>query len=281
MRWAAKHPLLSISGWFLSALSIPLSLYLFVKATPTRELAILEPAVRSVFVNRNLPPALDVRVNAAKVTEQDVFAAQFAVWNNGNQSIRPENVLEAVELLAPETGRIIDAQFLRKSRDVCGLSVQIDAEGKAAKLEWKILEPDDGAIVQLLIVGRREDHVNTNGVIEGGGTPRYVRYSPATEKDSKSVWSPASGWGAWTLLFLVTGLFALAGIRTLIIDLPKAWRFRHLRRGKKKVSDAIVCGVLLIGAVVFLTYLTVIDFATGLHVLSSLLTSEKTPNNSK
>lgn len=138
--WFASHPIVGLLGCVASIVGLAFGVWAYWISKPSRELVLIEPSLRSIFVNAEAPPVFDVVVGGEKVDKQDVFGAQFAVWNNGNESIRPENVLEPLTLRLTGGNRIIDAQLLRTSRSVCRLSISITPDGSSARLDWAILE---------------------------------------------------------------------------------------------------------------------------------------------
>lgn len=87
LAWFASHPLVGFVGCVVGVVSLAFGIWAYWITKPSRELVLIEPSLRSIFVNGGAPPVFDVVVGGEKVDKQDVFGAQFAVWNNGNQSI--------------------------------------------------------------------------------------------------------------------------------------------------------------------------------------------------
>jgi len=150
------------------------------------------------FYQRSLrAPLLTYMVNPATTTinrqdfEQDfgftyqgkplaadrVTAVQVAIWNSGTDSIRAENVLSPVTLKMTGGERIISAKVRKVSRGVC----LFDKDDNPEQLErgvcpvkWKILEPNDGAIIQLIYLGDSIHVPTIEGTIEGQSRIRIV-----------------------------------------------------------------------------------------------------------
>lgn len=245
LQWFSQHPLVGLLSAVTGVVGTILTVWFYVLSIPTRDLVLLEPAVRSVFVNRDAPAVLRVLVHDQEIKEQDVFAVQVAVWNNGNQSIRPENVLEPVMLKAPQGSRIINAQILRNTRGVCGVAAHIEQEGQSARVDWRILERNDGAIVQLVLVGDRDAALTASGTIEGG-RPRFVRLLPNSSTSStQTAWGKKNSWDDW--LFVVGFVVAVVwgGLHILFVKLPKHWRSRSARKVGTIASDFAFATVLL------------------------------------
>jgi len=115
----------------------------------------------------------------------DVTAAQVAIWNDGTESIRPENVLSPVCILLHPSVTILEAKVRKVSRGVIGAAVDASrlADG-VVPVTWKILEHNDGAIIQLIFAGSTETDVTVDGTVEGQPTVLHV-------KPSHKILSPA------------------------------------------------------------------------------------------
>ena len=96
------------------------------------------------------------------------MAVQVAVWNNGNESVRPEHVLDTLSLSLDPATEILEARILKVVRDVSKFAVEREGWDRGVvPLSWKILEMGDGAIVQLIYVGEKTPTVRLNGAAEG------------------------------------------------------------------------------------------------------------------
>jgi hypothetical protein len=115
----------------------------------------------------------------------DVTAAQVAIWNDGTESIRPENVLSPVCILLRPSVTILEAKIRKVSRGVVGAAVDASrlTEG-VVPVTWKILEHNDGAVIQLIFAGSTETDIAVDGTVEGQPTVLHV-------KPSHKVHSPA------------------------------------------------------------------------------------------
>jgi hypothetical protein len=228
-----------------------------------------EPPIRSVFLDHDAPAALDVRLNGASVSKKDVFAVQLAIWNRGNQSIRPENVLEPVLFIPDEGTEVVDATILRKTRDVCGILTSVDSKSRGAQITWRILEPGDGAIVQLVLVGDQRCRVTGNGTIEGGGRPHYVQVAVRKNSESAQLWSNSQDLSS--LLFAI-GFMTLLGWGTLVMvfkEIPKALRQTGWRRVRKTAEGVFLA--LVAGALAALVGLFLVDQAYNAYRVPSAL----------
>ena len=108
----------------------------------------------------------------------DVTAAQVAIWNDGTESIRPENVLSPVCILLHPSVTILEAKIRKVSRGVIGAAVNVSrlTDG-VVPVTWKILEHNDGAVIQLIFAGSTETDIAVDGIVEGQPTVLHVKPS--------------------------------------------------------------------------------------------------------
>ncbi|MFQ5796692.1 MAG: hypothetical protein ACE5JP_16815 [Candidatus Bipolaricaulia bacterium] len=98
----------------------------------------------------------------------DVTVAQVAIWNQGKESIRPENVLSEVKIITQPQVPILEATIHKQSRSVIEFSSSNSqlADG-VIPLSWKILEQNDEAVVQVIYAGSPETAIVVEGIVEG------------------------------------------------------------------------------------------------------------------
>jgi hypothetical protein len=127
----------------------------------------------------------------------DVTAAQVVVWNDGKTPIRAEHVLESVKVILDPPARILDVRVRESSRPLIEFKTLPDAYDRGEiPLTWKILEKNDGAVLQITYAGNTEHVCTLQGAIEGQRTIHRSEYP--TNPDQKG-WP--SQWGrSWFLL---------------------------------------------------------------------------------
>ncbi len=223
-RWFS-HPFVGITGTIASVISILLAVFFFIKAAPSRELVVQETSARTVFVDKNVPSILEVSVQGQPIRQQDVFAVQFVIWNNGNQSIRPENILEPITFWPQDDTRVIEAKVVRRTRSVCRVNTEV-AEGGSATVAWHILERNDGAIVQLVLVGDRSCRIRLAGTVEGGGRPNYQRHTARPGKNTPNRWTLLDSVTNYVLGSVFIAMLVYGSIYQLKLS-ARNWRARR------------------------------------------------------
>jgi hypothetical protein len=219
-----SHPSLLIVGLIgavASIIAVPLAFYFYFESRSVRDLVVAEQPVRSVFVSHETPEGIEVRINGQQVLGKDLFSIQMVIWNAGNESIRRENVLEPITIRTPQTAEVIRAKVVRSSRPLAEVEAKIAADAHSVRLDWRILESQDGAVVEVLVVGDPKVRLDIAGTVEGCGAPRIVSpdkafgKSPHAESSrSFAAWAAAAGTLIAAGAGLLVGVATSKGVRT-------------------------------------------------------------------
>jgi len=179
-----SNPWVGLLTAISSVVAVPLAVYLYFAGARTRRLTYFVSPVKTIVVKGGEASTLRV-LHGDQDIKGDVTAAQVAIWNDGTESIRPENVLSPVCILLHPSVTILEAKVRKVSRGVIGAAVDASrlADG-VVPVTWKILEHNDGAIIQLIFAGSTETDVKVDGTVEGQPTVLHV-------KPSHKILSPA------------------------------------------------------------------------------------------
>lgn len=162
-----SNPTVGIVGSIASILSLGLAIYFYAVPNTSRELAYLVNPAKAIVVKSDQLSRLSVTLDGNPITT-DVAAAQVAIWNNGNEPIRPENILQPIKLVASGHTRIFEATVRKNSREHVQIKLddsKID-QGELG-ISWNILEQNDGAILQIVYAGSPNTDITISGTIEG------------------------------------------------------------------------------------------------------------------
>jgi len=107
------------------------------------------------------------------IENSNVIAVQCRVWNDGNTAIRPENILEPLQLKIGEGAELLDVSVVTQSRPLIQRTTIAIAPGEAGKrtsanLGFSIWEPNDGIVLQVIFAGSHEAPLAIVGTIESG-----------------------------------------------------------------------------------------------------------------
>jgi hypothetical protein len=235
-----------------SIVSLPLAIYMYVAGQARPRLTMYVHPVRTAVVKSGQTSALKVLFNN-KETGPNVTAAQIAIWNDGKAPIRKENVLEDITLRLNPEYTILEASIRKLTRTVTGFQiVPAGTEPRLLALQWRILEPGDGAVIQIVYDGPASvgDFI-LRGTIEGQAS--LVTITPKNNKETgTSDSSPRAAVARAILLVLCSG--ASAWILGVIVS-------KLLERGR--LAKALVGGFMGLGLMFVLG-------TFGYYILSAL-----------
>jgi hypothetical protein len=149
----------SITGFFIGIIGIILAIYFYFSGIKEPKILFLVHPVRTPIVQVGRLSDLSVSFRG-KPVNGDLTAVQFAIWNSGRAPVRHEDILKPIVLVASNCP-IYEVTIRNVSRDVVGFQLLTNdlALGRLG-FDWKILEHNDGASIQVLY----------------GGNPKFVFY---------------------------------------------------------------------------------------------------------
>ena len=228
--------LINNRGSILGILGIILAIYFYAVSRTSRDLVYFVHPVKTAVVQANQTSKISVQLEGEPVTEE-VSAAQIAIWNNGKESIREENLLTS-GLLFVETGEdnpIIEAKVLKVTRDkVVNLILDQSKIGVGQLgVKWAILEQHDGAILQLIYLGDNETQITASATVEQQGEIRALEYggtirTPGEQYRRRGKTAKLAGY-LYGVLSLIAGAFGASLLREP--DLIKRWARNRPRLG--------------------------------------------------
>ena len=101
---------------------------------------------------------------------ESITSVQVSIWNAGTRSIRDSDVLDHFRLVMPDGAAILSVRTKKTSRPICGfvsLGNQEDYKSGICRLKWRILEPGDGAVLQIIYAGSARRDPKLEGIVEG------------------------------------------------------------------------------------------------------------------
>lgn len=101
---------------------------------------------------------------------ESITSVQVPIWNAGTRSIRDSDVLDPFRLVMPDAAEILSVRVKKSSRPICGFETfgnQEDYKSGTCPLKWRILEPGDGAVFQLIYAGSALRDPTLEGAVEG------------------------------------------------------------------------------------------------------------------
>jgi hypothetical protein len=98
----------------------------------------------------------------------NVTVAQVAIWNAGREPIRSEDILGPIILRTPDDAAMLEIKPLKITREVIGFALATtNTPSSEAQLGWKILERNDGVLLQITYAGTVTAPIKLEGTIVG------------------------------------------------------------------------------------------------------------------
>jgi hypothetical protein len=183
-----RNPVVGIVGSVASIASVPLAVYFFAASHRARDLEYFVQPAKAVVVKAGQTSRLQVTLDGVPVGK-DVTAVQVAFWNHGSESIRPEQMLQPLVIRTTGKSRVLEARLRKTSREVSGIALDLSAlsDGEV-RVSWRILEHNDGGIVQLIYFSDNNTEVTATATVEGQGTIGSLDPSNYTPANAKHAW---------------------------------------------------------------------------------------------
>lgn len=155
-------------GTLVGVLGLILTVSFYFGTRKTRELTYYLHPARTAIVKTGQISALKILYRNQEI-KTDVTAVQIAIWNRGKEAIKAEHVLTPIEIATKPGVPILETRILRASREhVSRFTVDVSRQSEGiVPVSWRILELDDGAVVQLTYAGSADTEIVITGVIEG------------------------------------------------------------------------------------------------------------------
>lgn len=145
------------------------SIYFYYQSVSFREPFFVINPVRTVIVDSQHVNNSKIKIidSQGKLINNPVVAVQLYFWNAGNQSIKKENILDDLIINIDNNQiRILDYKILKTSRKITNFNL-LKVSNDKLKIDFDILEKNDGATCQIIYAGDPEAKIYVTGIIEG------------------------------------------------------------------------------------------------------------------
>ena len=198
-----QNPIIGMIGSAAGVIGLILTIYFAHQSTKRRNLVFYVNPAQAVVVKTGEASRLRVLYGNEELTS-DVTAAQVAIWNDGNESIRPENILQEIMIRTVPAVPILEATVRKTSRPVVSFALDHSqfAHGELG-VSWNILEHDDGAVIQLVYAGPPTTKIEASGVVEGQQNIDHPHgWGTKPSEDDQKLYTPTLKLMAWTMIVL-------------------------------------------------------------------------------
>lgn len=247
-----KHPFIIFAGFVIAVIALIVMIVLFFISQTERELVYAVNPVKTKVVTMGQATGLEVIHNRVELGDVDITAAQVAIWNSGDESIRKENVLKEVVIYTKPSVRILEASISNYSRELDIIKFNIIEAPELLEIgkvpvSWSILETGDGATVQLIYLGSTDVQIFVEGLIEGCGDIKRVGREVKIKTPAEQFKSAKIGWWIYLMWVSFISVFSYSFGR----DAYRAWKRKHI---KLMFLNITICVVVICGMSVFLWY---------------------------
>lgn len=210
MERLSRQTLILIAGLAVAVIALIVMIVLFFVSQTERELVYAVNPVKTRIVTTGQATGLEISYKGLEIGNSNVTAAQVAIWNSGDESIRKENVLKEVTIYTDPPSKILEALIVKSNREleITNFSLLASSElmenGKLA-VSWNILEKDDGASIQLIYLGSPEVEIKAEGLIEGSGEIKRVGREVKIKTPAEQFESAKIPW----FIYLFLGVIAI------------------------------------------------------------------------
>jgi hypothetical protein len=111
-------------------------------------------------------PLLLLKSNGDTITS-DVTSVYFYFFNQGEETIKQENIYSPLKIVLSDNAEILDFKVLKVTRPVSGIEVNRDSLGQTLNINLKALENNDGFAGQIIFEGNKDTSISLEGGIDG------------------------------------------------------------------------------------------------------------------
>jgi hypothetical protein len=165
-----KSKISEFINYSLGVIGILTGAYFYFASVKERIPTFIIDPIKTTIVDKELvkdKPLKIFDIEGKEIT-MDVNVLTFYFFNQGNESIKPENILTELKLSLPDDCQIIDYKILKASRPVTKIElVKTDSLKNSIEIKFRILETSDGLTGQIIYLGSKESNLVLSGDIEG------------------------------------------------------------------------------------------------------------------
>lgn len=158
-----------ISSAISIAITIVFGYYFLYVGEKQREPTFYVDPIKTMIIDRTT--AADAPIQLLKANQDtitsDVVSAYFYFFNQGQETIKRENVYSPLKIKVDTASEILYFKVIKTARDVSGITVSKDTTDNSMLVDFKALEKDDGFVGQLIYEGSLDTEIRIEGGIEG------------------------------------------------------------------------------------------------------------------
>ncbi len=128
----------------------------------------LDPTRTTILDKENAAnaPLLLLKSNGDTILA-DVTSVYFYFFNQGEETIKQENIYSPLKIVLGDRAQILDYKILKVARPVSGMQLTRDTINNSLGIDFKALEKDDGFVGQIIFEGNKNATISLEGGIDG------------------------------------------------------------------------------------------------------------------
>ncbi len=153
---------------------------------------------------------LEIRYRGEEVN--NVSTAKVAVWNDGKETIRRDDIIEAnpPRLTALGDVRFLYAALIDHNNDESEFAIDVSPDDKSVAIGWYYLDPRHGAVIQIVHTGVSDEDLTLEGKTIGGKIVRKPFGVPPDTIPRPPLLERRIGKRRYILLVIVGNVFFVA-----------------------------------------------------------------------
>jgi len=142
--------------------------FLYVSIRERKPTFYIDPTRTTILDKENAAnaPLLLLKSNGDTITS-DVTSVYFYFFNQGEETIKQENIYSPLKIVLGDQAEILDFKVLKVSRPVSGIEVARDSLNHRLNIDLKALENNDGFVGQIIFEGNKNASISLEGGIDG------------------------------------------------------------------------------------------------------------------
>ena len=160
----------SLFGSVATTLGVVLTIYYYQAAQVKPLLTFGVHPLKTELQRPDFDKELGFIYKGKLIESEGITSVQVSIWNAGTRSIRDGDVLDPFRLVMPDGSAILSVRTKKTSRPISGFEIlgnQEDYKSGICRLKWRILEPGDGAVLQVIYAGGARRDPTLEGAVEG------------------------------------------------------------------------------------------------------------------
>jgi hypothetical protein len=200
-------PAFAIIASVCSIAGLATGFYFYYASIQRPDLSFYINPIRTPIVRSSDAEGLSISIKGKEVSG-NISAARITIWNAGKQPLRSTDVLTPIKIKVAGGSRVLEARIQNPGRPATRVKlVHDEMESGIVKIEWQILERDDGCVVQLIYEGGLNEEIVVTGDVVGQAAISKVQFKGSIQTPEEQYRPKKKG-----VFYSITDLLSRAGL---------------------------------------------------------------------